>query len=64
MATPSTWRRVADAVSYDLRDKVALLTIDDGKANAISSSVISGIHEGLDRLRRFLGESRRNTARR
>ena len=38
-----------DSVSYDLRDRVAVLAIDDGKANALSFEVIAALGEGLDR---------------
>lgn len=42
---------MADTVSYDLQDKIAVLSIDDGKANAISHDVLNAIHEGLDRAK-------------
>jgi enoyl-CoA hydratase len=40
---------VSDQVKYELRDHVALISIDDGKANALSFDVIAAINEGLDR---------------
>jgi enoyl-CoA hydratase len=43
---------VTDAVRYELRDSVALITLDDGKANAISHAVIDALHAGLDRAER------------
>lgn len=39
------------AVTYELRDRVAIITIDDGKANAISHAIAEGIHEALERAR-------------
>jgi enoyl-CoA hydratase len=38
-------------VSYELRDTVALITIDDGKANAISHAIADGVHDALGRAR-------------
>jgi enoyl-CoA hydratase len=40
---------VADSVAYELRDGVAMISIDDGKANALSFDVLAAINEGLDR---------------
>ncbi len=40
---------MADTVSYDLRDNIAVLSLDDGKANALSFAVLAGLNEGLDR---------------
>ena len=40
---------MSDQVNYELRDQVALISIDDGKANALSFDVIAAINEGLDR---------------
>lgn len=40
---------MSDTVTYELQDKVALVTIDDGKANAISPDVITALHTALDR---------------
>lgn len=37
------------AVSYELDGSVAVIRIDDGKANAISHEVLDGLHEALDR---------------
>jgi enoyl-CoA hydratase len=39
----------SDAVQYELEDGVAVIRLDDGKANAISPDVVSGIHAALDR---------------
>ena len=36
-------------VNYDLRGEIALVTLDDGKANALSAAVISDVHACLDR---------------
>jgi enoyl-CoA hydratase len=43
------------SVTYDLNDRVALITIDDGKANAISHDIANGIHEALEQARREAG---------
>jgi enoyl-CoA hydratase len=40
---------MADSVSYELRDRIAVISIDDGKANALSFDVLGAINEGLDR---------------
>jgi len=40
------------SVTYELNDRVALITIDDGKANAISHDIANGIHEALEQARR------------
>jgi enoyl-CoA hydratase len=37
------------AVSYELQDRVAVVTIDDGKANAISHQIAADVHEALAR---------------
>lgn len=36
-------------MAYELRDRIAVIAIDDGKANALSFDVIAAIHAGLDR---------------
>jgi enoyl-CoA hydratase len=36
-------------VRYELQDRVALITLDDGKANAISHEVAAGLHDALER---------------
>lgn len=36
-------------MSYDLRDRVAVITLDDGKANALTFDVFAAINDGLDR---------------
>jgi enoyl-CoA hydratase len=38
-----------DAVRFTLRDDIALLTLDDGKANALSPDLLNAIHGALDR---------------
>lgn len=40
---------MADTVTYELRDRIAVISIDDGKANALSFEVLAAIDEGLDR---------------
>jgi enoyl-CoA hydratase len=42
----------AEAVRYELRDNVALISMDDGKANALSAAVIAALHACLDRAER------------
>ncbi len=37
------------ALSIDLHDDVAVLTMDDGKANALGPDMIDALHGGLDR---------------
>lgn len=36
-------------MSYDLRDRVAVIALDDGKANALTFDVFGAINDGLDR---------------
>ena len=40
---------MSDFVDYRLSDDIAVLTINDGKANALSSKVIEALDSGLDR---------------
>lgn len=42
-------------VTYELRDRVAVITIDDGKANAVTHAVADGLRRGLDRARTEAG---------
>jgi enoyl-CoA hydratase len=42
----------SDKVRYELVDKVAVVTLDDGKANALSHEVIDGLNLCLDRAER------------
>ena len=42
-------------VTYELRDRVAIITIDDGKANAISHEIADGITSALGRAREEAG---------
>ena len=39
----------ADEVSYELDGSVAVIRIDDGKANAISHDLVDELHAALDR---------------
>ena len=39
----------AETVRYELRDTIAVITLDDGKANALSPAVIETLHACLDR---------------
>lgn len=36
-------------MDYEVRDEVAVLTFDDGKANAVSHAFLDGMNDGLDR---------------
>jgi enoyl-CoA hydratase len=38
-----------EPVTYDLRGEVAVITLDDGKANAISHTTLAALNAGLDR---------------
>ncbi len=40
---------MSDLLSYEVRDGVALLKMDDGKANALSHPMLAAICDGLDR---------------
>ncbi len=40
---------MSDAVRVEIREEVALVTLDDGKANALSHAVIEAVHAALDR---------------
>ena len=40
---------MSDKVTYQLSGDIAVLTIDDGKANALSHEVIESLNAGLDR---------------
>src|SRR5262245_8852760 len=40
---------MTEKVRYELRESVAILTMDDGKANALSPDVITALRSGLDR---------------
>jgi enoyl-CoA hydratase len=40
---------VADLVSYEIENKVAVVTMDDGKANALSRSMIDALTAALER---------------
>jgi enoyl-CoA hydratase/carnithine racemase len=42
----------SETVSYELRDGVAVVTMDDGKANALSHAVIDALRVCLDRAER------------
>ena len=36
-------------IDYDLQDDIAVITLDDGKANAVGYDLIDGVNQGLDR---------------
>lgn len=40
---------MSESVRYEVRDQVAVIGLDDGKANALSHEVIAALHQGLDR---------------
>lgn len=55
--TAHWWRRTISAsyhrampVNYELQDSVAIITFDDGKANAIDLDLLGELHKALDRL--------------
>lgn len=39
------------SVSYELRDRVAIITIDDGKANVITHGIAAALRESLERAK-------------
>jgi enoyl-CoA hydratase len=41
-----------DPVQFDLRERVAIVRVDDGRANALSPTLIDAIHAALDRAGR------------
>jgi enoyl-CoA hydratase len=43
------------AVTYELHDRVALITVDDGKANAIGHPIAAGIHDALEQAKAEAG---------
>lgn len=43
------------AVTYELQDRVAVVTIDDGKANAISHDIAAAVHDALGHAREEAG---------
>ena len=40
---------MTDPVNYSVENKTAILTMDDGKANALNEAMIGGLSVGLDR---------------
>lgn len=40
---------MTDALTYRLDDGIAVLTLDDGKANALSHAILDDLHAALDR---------------
>lgn len=46
---------MAEVLSYELRDGVALLKMDDGKANALGHEMITAIQDGLARAEEEAG---------
>ena len=42
----------SDTVRYDLRDQIAVITLDDGKANALSHPVMDALQQCLERAER------------
>jgi enoyl-CoA hydratase len=43
---------MTDLVRYDARDAIALITLDDGKANAVSPALVDALNAALDRAER------------
>ncbi len=46
---------MSELVQYALRDRVALITLDDGKANAVSPALITALDAALDRAEHEAG---------
>ncbi len=46
---------MSEIVRFELRDQVALLRFDDGKANAVSHAAIEALHRALDRAEKEAG---------
>lgn len=44
-----------DAVRYELRERVAVIRLDDGKANALSPAVVAALQGALDRAEKDAG---------
>jgi hypothetical protein len=42
----------SDAVRYEQRDTIALISLDDGKANAVSPALVTALNAALDRAER------------
>ena len=40
---------MSEPVNYELRDRVAAITLDDGKVNALSIPTLEALHTALDR---------------
>lgn len=46
---------MSDSVRYELLDNIAVITLDDGKANALSPAVLRALHAHLDRAEKEAG---------
>src|SRR3569623_2066005 len=46
---PTRERQMAERVNYDLKDGVALITLDDGKVNVMSTAMLAEIAAACDR---------------
>jgi enoyl-CoA hydratase len=46
---------MTNVLQYEQRDTVAVLTVDDGKANAVSHALIAELHAALDRAQADAG---------
>ncbi|MBW2461468.1 MAG: enoyl-CoA hydratase, partial [Deltaproteobacteria bacterium] len=40
---------MTDSISYELTDSIAVIRMDDGKANALSPAVVVGLDEAFSR---------------
>jgi enoyl-CoA hydratase len=49
MTPPPTDTPTATSPSYRLEDGIAVITLDDGKANAITPALVDALHDALDR---------------
>jgi enoyl-CoA hydratase len=52
LACPATVATVSSPVSFTLEDKVAVVQMDDGKANALSQTMIDALRDALARAER------------
>ena len=39
---------MSNPVSYELKDQYCVISLDDGKANAVSPALVEGMHAALD----------------
>ena len=49
-AAPTQAEHTSNSVTYSLVEQTAIITVDDGKANALSHDTLGGIELALDRV--------------